>query len=118
MKNARGAFYGLALLAGSAFAFAMSTSVPVNAQGQGAGACLIMTEIRTTEVTDARTIIYRMWNGDVWRNDLAFPCYDLVTHSARRYAQKVPGPWLCPNSQMITAFSGQVCRLGRFTRVN
>ena len=118
MKNTKGAFYGLALLAGSAFAVSLSTPAPVSAQDRGAGQCLIMTEIRTTEVTDARTIIYRMWNGDVWRNDLAFPCYDLVNFSARRYAQKVPGPWLCPNSQMITAFSGAVCRLGRFTRVN
>jgi hypothetical protein len=118
MKNARRAFYGLAFLAGSALTLVVSTSVPVSAQGPGAGACLIMTEIRTTEVTDARTIIYRMWNGDVWRNDLPLPCYDLVNHSAGRYAQRVPGPWLCPNSQMITAFSGAVCRLGRFTRVN
>ena len=118
MKNAKRAFYSLALAAGSALVLALSTSAPVSAQAPGAGACLIMTEIRTTEPTDARTIIYRMWNGDVWRNDLASPCYDLITHSAGRYTQKVSSPWLCPNSQMITAASGAVCRLGRFTRVN
>jgi len=118
MKNAKRAFYGLALLAGSSLVLALSTSAPVNAQGGGAGVCLIMTEIRTTEPTDARTIIYRMWNGDVWRNDLAFACYDLINFSQGRYTQKVHGPWLCPNSQIITGFSGASCRLGRFTRVN
>ena len=118
MKNARRAFYGLAMLAGSALVLALSTSAPVSAQAPGAGVCLIMTEIRTTEPVDARTIIYRMWNGDVWRNDLPVACYDLINFSQGRYTQKVHGPWLCPNSQMITAFSGTVCRLGRFTRVN
>ena len=93
MKNAKGAFYGLALLAGAAFTITLSMPAPVSAQGPGPGACLIMTEIRTTDVTDARTIIYRMWNGDVWRNDLAFPCYDLVNFSHGRYAQKLhPAP--------------------------
>lgn len=118
MKTAKGAFYGLALLAGAAFTILVSMPAPVSAQGPGAGACLVITEIRTTEVTDPRTIIYRMWNGDVWRNDLPVPCYDLVNFSQGRYSQKVHSPWLCPNSQMITAFSGTVCRLGRFTRVN
>src|SRR4029450_9080163 len=108
MKHAKRAFYGLAIVAGSALTLAMSTSAPVSAQSRGPGTCLVMTEIRTTDVPAARTIIYRMWNGDVWRNDLAFPCYDLVNFSRGRYAQKVPGPWLCPNSQMITAFSGAV----------
>ena len=118
MKNVKGAFYGLALLAGAAFTFTLSMPAPVSAQGPGPGACLIMTEIRTTEVTDPRTIIYRMWNGDVWRNDLPVACYDLVNFAKGRYTQRVHSPWLCPNSQMITAFTGTVCRLGRFTRVN
>ena len=118
MKNAKRAYYGFAIMAGSALVLALSTSAPVNAQAPGAGACLIITEIRTTQATDMRTIVYRMWNGDVWRNDLASACPDLVNFSAGGYAQKVPGPYLCPNSQMITTQTGAVCRLGRFTQIN
>ena len=117
MKNAKRAFSGLAVLAGAGV-IALTAPEPVSAQAPGPNACLIMTEIRTTEAVDARTIIYRMWNGDVWRNDLPVPCYDLVNFSQGRYTQKVHGPHLCPNSQMITAFSGAVCRLGRVTRIN
>src|ERR1700752_1825111 len=107
MRNSKKAFYGLALLAGSAFAITLSTPAPVSARDRGPGQCLIIIEIRNTEPIDARTIIYRMWNGDVWRNDLAYPCYDLINLSQGRYTQKVyTGGLLCPNSQMITAFSG------------
>jgi hypothetical protein len=118
MKYAKKVFYGLAVLAGSALTIALSASVPVSAQAQSPNACLIITEIRNTQVTDMRTIVYRMWNGDVWRNDLAYPCPDLVQHSAGGYVQKVHTGYLCSNSQMIFTQTGSACRLGRFTRVN
>jgi len=118
MKYAQRAFYGLAALAGAAFVVALSAApAPVVAQQRGNTFCLILTEIRTTEVTDARTIIYRMWNGDVWRNDLAYACHDLV-HSGKSYSQKLHTGYLCSNSQLIVAQTGHVCRLGRFTQLN
>ncbi len=117
MKNARHAFYGFALLAGSAMMIALSTPSSVNAQAPGPNVCLNVTEILTTRPTDARTIIYRMRNGDVWRNDLAYPCPDLIM-SGGGYVQKSHTDWICANSQTITTPVGSVCRLGRFTRVN
>jgi hypothetical protein len=116
MKNAKKAFYGLALVAGSALTVALSSvPVPVSAQ---APVCLNVTEILTTQPTDMRTILYRMRNGDVWRNDLAYPCPDLVNFSGGGYVQKSHTDWICGNTQMITTQTGSVCRLGRFTRIN
>jgi hypothetical protein len=118
-NNAVRTFYGLSVLAGSALVMALSTPAEVNAQAPGANVCLNVTEIRNTEVQDMRTIIYRMWNGDVWRNDLAFACPDLVQHSAGGYTQNVPiGGWVCARRQTITTQTGTVCRLGNFTRIN
>jgi hypothetical protein len=118
MKNAKRAFYGLAVLAGSALVIALSTPAPVNAQASDGNVCLNVTEIQTTRATDMRTIIYRMRNGDVWRNDLAYPCPDLVNFSGGGYTQRSHTDWICGNHQTITTQTGSVCRLGRFTRVN
>ena len=118
MKNAVRAFYGLSVLAGSALVIALSVPVPVNAQAPGPNVCLNVTEIRNTEVQDMRTIIYRMWNGAVWRNDLAFACPDLVNWGRGGYVQKTHTNWICANHQTITTRIGSVCRLGQFTRLN
>ena len=117
MKHATKAFYGFALLAGSAMALALSAPEPVNAQVPGATVCLNVTQIRTTEVADMRTLIYRMWNGDVWRNDLAYICPDLVNWGRGGFVQKSHTDWICAMHQTITTRAGTVCRLGPFTRV-
>ena len=119
MKNSNTtAFYGLSILAGSVVAAVLFTSAPVSAQAPGANVCLNVTEIQTTQATDMRTIVYRMRNGDVWRNDLAFPCPELVNFSAGGYSQTLHTGWLCANKHTITTQTGAVCRLGRFTQVN
>ena len=118
MKHAVRTFYGLSVLAGSALVIALSTPAEVNAQAAGPTFCLTVTEIRNTEVQDMRTIIYRMWNGDVWRNDLAFACPDLVQHSAGQYTQVVNNGKICARHQTFTTQNGTVCRLGLFTRIN
>ena len=118
MKHMARTYYGLALLCGSAFVVALSMAVPVQAQAPGRNVCLNVTEIKITQPKDPRTIVYTMRNGDVWRNDLAAPCPDLIHHTAGGYTQKTHTDWICANSQQITTTTGQVCRLGEFTRVN
>jgi len=118
MKHSTKAFYGLAVLAGSALVVALSSTLPVQAQAPGRNTCLNVTEIQNTKPTDPRTIIYTMRNGDVWRNDLATPCPELVSQSAGTYSQTLHTDWLCANSQLITTQTGRVCRLGLFTRLN
>ena len=111
--------YGLAVLAGALTAAAASMSQPVQSRTEGANVCLNVIYLQNTKPTDVRTIMYTMKNGEVWRNDLATPCPDLIYHSAGGYSQKsAVGGWICANTQQITTQSGMVCRLGPFTRVN
>jgi len=117
MKTYAKILCGSAMFAAAALPFTVIG--PVAAQtAQGGKICLNVTEIRSTQPVDNQTIVYRMRNGDVWRNTLASPCPDLVTHAAGAYSQKVHTDQICANVQHITVATGMVCRLGEFTRVN
>ncbi len=117
MKKSLKILFGSALLASSALA--LSAAIPVQAQStQGGNICLNVTEIRSSQAVDNRTIIYRMKDGKVWRNTLAAPCPELVSFSAGAYSQELHTDYLCANTQQITLKSGMVCQLGEFTRVN
>ena len=117
MKKSLKILFGSALLASSALV--LSAAIPVQAQNtQGGNICLNVTEIRSSQAVDNRTIIYRMKDGKVWRNNLATPCPDLVSQAAGAYSQELHTDYLCANTQTITVTTGMVCRLGAFTRVN
>ena len=117
MKKSLKIVFGSALLTSSALV--LSAAIPVQAQNaQGGNICLNVTEIRSSQAVDNRTIIYRMKDGKVWRNTLATPCPELVSFSAGAYSQVLHTDYLCANTQEITVKSGMVCRLGEFTRVN
>jgi len=118
MKKSLKILFGSALLASSALALSAATQVQAQAQAQGGNFCLNVTEIRSSQAVDNRTIIYRMKDGKVWRNTLAAPCPELVSFSAGAYSQELHTDYLCANTQTITVKSGMVCRLGEFTRVN
>jgi len=116
MKKSLKILFGSAVLASSALA--LSAATQVQAQAQGGNICLNVTEIRSSQAVDNRTIIYRMKDGKVWRNTLATPCPDLVSQAAGAYSQELHTDYLCANTQQITVKTGMVCRLGEFTRVN
>jgi hypothetical protein len=116
MKKSLNILFGSVLLASSALA--LSAATQVQAQAQGGNICLNVTEIRSSQAVDNRTIVYRMKDGKVWRNTLAAPCPELVSFSAGAYSQELHTDYLCANTQTITVKSGMVCRLGEFTRVN
>ena len=117
MKKPLKILFGSALLASSALV--LSAAIPVQAQNtQGGNICLNVTEIRSSQAVDNQTIVYRMKDGKVWRNNLATPCPDLVSQAAGAYSQELHTDYLCANTQQITVQSGMVCRLGEFTRVN
>ena len=117
MKNSLKVLVSSALLASSALA--LSAALPVQAQSTQGNVCLNVTEILTSKAVDNRTIEYRMKDGKVWRNTLAAPCPDLVSHAAGGYSQVLHTDYLCANTQQITVQeTGMVCRLGEFTRVN
>ena len=108
---------GPAILAASAIA--LSAAVPVQAQNAPSNnVCFSATEILNTQAIDRRTILFRMKDGSVWRNTLITPCPDLVAFSAGGFASVVHAEFICSNRHRIVTQSGNVCRLGAFTRVN
>ncbi len=100
-------------------AFLLSAALPVQAQNANArGVCLNTTQLMSTQATNSRTIIFRMKDGSVWRNDLARPCPDLVGHRGG-LSQLVHVDTICANVQEFeVSATGMVCRLGEFTQVS
>ena len=78
--------------------------------------CLYSHEVKNTDTPDARTIIFHMLNGDVWRNTLQNACPDLKFNG---YVMTLHGEdQICEKQQVIrTIESGQVCMLGKFEKV-
>jgi hypothetical protein len=109
-------FFGSTILAMSALA--LSSAVPVQAQNSPGNVCLNVTEIQNTQAVDRRTILYKMRDGKVWRNTLFADCPTLVGFSSGGFTQVSHTDFICANSQLIRTQSGNVCRLGEFTRVN
>ena len=108
---------GLASLAGSAFA--LSAAEPVQAQSTPSNnVCFSVTEIVSTQATDRRTILFKLKDGTVWRNTLISDCPDLIAHSAGGFSSVVHAEYICSNRHHIVTQSGNVCRLGPFTRAN
>jgi hypothetical protein len=109
--------FGSAMIAASVLA--LDAGVPVEAQNASNGnVCLNTTEILNTQAVDKRTILYRMRDGKLWRNTLAADCPTLVGFGSGAFSQVAHTDFICANSQMIKTQSGNVCRLGEFTRVN
>lgn len=108
---------GPAILAASAVV--LSAAIPVQAQNAPSNnVCFSVTQIEHTQAIDRRTILFRMKDGSVWRNTLITPCPDLVAFSAGGFASVVHAEFICSNRHRIVTQSGNVCRLGAFTRVN
>ena len=98
---------------------ALNSAAPVQAQNTpGDKVCLNATEIMNTQAVDRRTILYRMRDGKVWRNRLVADCPTLVGFGNGAFTQVAHTDFICANSQLIKTQSGNVCRLGAFTRVN
>ena len=111
-------------LSGAALAscvVALSAVVPVQAQNtapQASGiVCLDPQDIKGTQAKDSRTILFHMRDGTTWRNTLVAPCPSLMSQNS--WTQRVHNDRICANQQQITiAQTGEVCRLGAFTRAN
>ena len=103
----------------AASAVVLSAAVPVKAQdGPSNDVCFSATEIDHTQAIDRRTILFKMKDGSVWRNTQITPCPDLVAFSAGGFVSVVHAEFICSNRHRIVTQSGNVCRLGAFTRVN
>ncbi len=66
-----------------------------------------------THVVDARTVLFYMRDGKVWKNTLKAPCPGLLYHG---FSFLTRYPEVCSNAQAIQVVeTGQVCSLGEFT---
>ena len=93
------------LLAIAAGSFSAVAAAPV---------CLNSYYIDRTTVVDAKTILFRMKNGTVWRNTLRTSCSGLLFNGFSYTLQTLD---ICDNLQTIEVLrTGEVCVLGKFTR--
>lgn len=84
------------------------------AQAASGSVCLRTIEIDRTSVPDARTILFHMKDGRVWKNALLNECPEL-RFNGFEYVSQPPGQ-ICGNLQSIRVIhSGAVCLLGPFT---
>jgi hypothetical protein len=121
MKNSAKILLGLAALAGPMLA--LTQALPVQAQPQQPQpnpntVCLDPQDIRGTQAINARTLLFHMRDGTVWKNTLAAPCPQMMSHSGG-FSQTVHADRICSNQQTFTILdTGEVCRLGTFSREN
>lgn len=110
--------FGLAALAGSVVVLTTTPAVQAQPQPDPNSVCLDPEYIVSTQAVDARTILFKMRDGAVWRNTLAAPCPQIV-NQVGGFTQTVHNQKICANQQNITVNqTGNVCRLGPFVRVN
>jgi len=106
-----------AVLAGSLAAVAAAPPVQAQNDQNPNNVCLNPQDIKFTQTKDSKTIVFQMRDGSAWVNTLIAPCPNLVS-SGSAWTQTVHSDFICANKQQITLIqTGNVCRLGAFTRV-
>lgn len=79
-----------------------------------AAVCLQNYQIRETSVKDARTILFHMQDGSVWRNTLRNECPGLKWYGFVYHLEGTNE--ICSNMQSIQILrTHEVCLLGEFT---
>jgi len=93
------------LLALGATSIAPAVAAPV---------CLDVYYIDSSHVVDAKTILFKMKDGTVWRNTLQFRCPGLLFNG---YTYRLHDRELCGDMQDIHVLrTHEVCMLGKFTK--
>lgn len=97
-------------------ALAAVSVAPVAAQDADHNICLKTYYIDSTHVVDAKTILFRMKDGTVYRNTLATACNGLLWDG---FVYVLHYDELCSNDRQTIRVlrSHQVCQLGRFSKV-
>jgi hypothetical protein len=84
-----------------------------SAQPAPTNVCLQTIEIDHTSVPDARTILFHMKGGEIWKSTLVADCPELKFNGFE-YVSQPPGE-ICGKFQSIRVLrSGAVCLLGPF----
>jgi len=102
----------------SLFLAAIATTLFVGA-AQGAPICLRTYDMLETQpAKDGASIIFKMRDGSVWRNDLHGRCPDLWYLTGFVWVVQNGDGTVCENQQSLHVLkSAQVCLLGKFTEL-
>ncbi|MGH6827441.1 MAG: hypothetical protein ACREFW_00850 [Rhizomicrobium sp.] len=103
------------VLTGATFLLTVLATVAWAGQGP---VCLSTRAIASTSpAPDGRTIVFRMTNGSVWRNDLRGRCPDL-RWDGFVWSTRNPLGEVCEFEQTLSLLkTGEVCALGKFTEI-
>ena len=104
------------LFAGAIALAAISTANADDMAASKTPVCFKTTDIDTTHSDNDKTIMFRMRDGSMWRNDLKGNCSGLRFYG---FAYTLSGTnEVCGNLQSIRVLkTGSVCVLGPFTQV-
>ena len=94
-------------------ALLMASTIAPAMASHGGSVCLHTYQIDRTKVVDAKTILFKMKDGKVWRNTLLQRCPGLLFDG---FAYMTPDNEICGNQQSIRMLrTHEVCLLGPFT---
>jgi hypothetical protein len=92
---------------------ALAILIVATAPAGAANVCLNSRDIDRTSVPDAKTVLFHMKDGKVWKNMLRNDCAELKFNGFAYDAS--PNGEICGNLQTIRVLrSGEVCALGPF----
>jgi len=98
------------------FALVAASAAQAQPAPSSSPVCLRGTDIKNTTTPDTRTILFKMNDGTIWRNDLKNDCPQLNFNGFAYVA--TPPDQICGNLQAIRVLrTGSVCLLGPFTKV-
>jgi hypothetical protein len=99
----------------SKIAMALALSASVATPAMAAPVCLTTYLIDSTKIVDAKTILFKMKNGTVWRNNLRSPCIGLRFNGFQYVLHTLD---ICDAAVSIRVLrTNEVCMLGTFTKV-
>ena len=100
------------LAVGTALAHGIDTDTSGKARPAPNSVCLWTYQIDHTTVPDAKTILFHMRSGKIWKNTLQTRCPGLLFNG---FKYVTPIQQICSNAQTIQVLrTGEVCALGNF----
>ena len=92
-------------------ALVLAVALPATAD---AATCLQFTRIGSTQAIDAKTILFHMKDGTVWRNTMRSVCPGAMSGG---FSYVLQTDSVCENTQTIRILnSNETCLLGGFTK--
>jgi hypothetical protein len=106
-------FLAVVMMATSGVGTALAEPTETPAISGAVPSCLNILDIKRSRAVDARTILFYMRDGNVWKNSLQGLCPGLTFNG---FAYRTNESQICADSQAIRVLvSKETCTLGKFT---